>query len=488
MWTEDAARTANQQFRLAFENSAIGMAITDGRGRIVTANEALCRLTEYREEELRQLTWVAITHPEDLPRNLELGRRMMAGELPSFVLEKRYVTRSGKIVWVRNSTSVLDYRGGVPHQVIALVEDITERREAEEALQRSFADLQHQKELLQTIVDHIPVMLNLIDGTGRFVWINNEWQRVLGWSLEEAQHVDLLEACYPDAATREDVARFVKSPSPGWRDFRTRCKDGGTIDTAWEAVVLSDGTTIGIGQDITKRKQAEEEQRMMVEELRELSARLIHAQDEERRRIARQLHETTAQDLVALKMNFAQLTRTDWASDAGRALLAESIAVVERSLCEIRTLSYLLYPPLLDEAGLASALRWYVSGFTQRSGIRVELDVPDDLRRLAPETEGTLFRIVQESLINIHRHAGSATAAVRICTTLESLMLEVQDDGRGMPPVVLKRLANSHGALGVGIAGMRERVSQLDGELQIESSDRGTTIRAIVPLGRWTPS
>jgi signal transduction histidine kinase len=227
---------------------------------------------------------------------------------------------------------------------------------------------------------------------------------------------------------------------------------------------------------------------MMVEELRELSARLIHAQDEERRRIARQLHETTAQDLVALKMNCAQLTRTDWASDAGRALLAESIAVVERSLCEIRTLSYLLYPPLLDEAGLASALRWYVSGFTQRSGIRVELDVPDDLQRLAAETEGTLFRIVQESLINIHRHAGSATAAVRICTTSESLMLEVQDDGRGMPPVVLKRLANSHGALGVGIAGMRERVSQLDGELQIESSDRGTTIRAIVPLARSTPS
>jgi signal transduction histidine kinase len=217
--------------------------------------------------------------------------------------------------------------------------------------------------------------------------------------------------------------------------------------------------------------------------MRTLTGRLIRAQDDERRRIALMLHETTAQDLAALKMHLARLSRTGLGlSDADRAALTESIDLAERSMTSIRTLSYLLHPPFLDEAGLLSALRWYASGFAKRSGIQVDLDLPTALERLPQVVETTLFRIVQEALINIHHHAESSTALIRLRVDALRLTLEIADRGRGMPSEVIAELPTGGGALGVGVAGMRERLQQLDGTLEIESSARGTTVRAQIPL------
>ena len=148
----------------------------------------------------------------------------------------------------------------------------------------------------------------------------------------------------------------------------------------------------------------------------------------------------------------------------------------------VRTLSYLLHPPFLDENGLLSALRWYAKGFADRSGIAVDLDLPATFARLPQDVETALFRVVQEALINTHRHAQSATASIRLTAAADLLTLEIDDRGRGMPPEVLSSVTTGGGAPGVGIAGMRERLEQLGGRLNIESSDRGTTIRATVPL------
>jgi signal transduction histidine kinase len=145
-------------------------------------------------------------------------------------------------------------------------------------------------------------------------------------------------------------------------------------------------------------------------------------------------------------------------------------------------LSYLLYPPFLDEAGLLSALRWYVAGFAERSGIQVDLDLPSTFERLPQDVETTLFRVVQEALINIHHHAGSPTALIRLRVDDHRLLLEIVDRGRGMPPTVVAQLPAGGGALGVGVAGMRERLQQLGGTFEIESTGRGTTVRARVPL------
>jgi signal transduction histidine kinase len=240
---------------------------------------------------------------------------------------------------------------------------------------------------------------------------------------------------------------------------------------------------------IRERAEIEYTLRQQRNELRALANRLMHAQDDERRRIAAMLHETTAQDLAALKMLLGRFDRAgDRLNDGERQALTESISLAEQSMTQIRTVSYLLHPPFLDEAGLVSALRWYAAGFAERSGIKVDLDLPEALERLPLDTETALFRVVQESLTNIHRHAGSQTARIRLRHDGEMLVLEIADRGHGIPRASLRHIT-SGGGMGVGIAGMIERIKQLGGRLEVTSSDTGstgTTLRAWLPLARVT--
>jgi len=221
-----------------------------------------------------------------------------------------------------------------------------------------------------------------------------------------------------------------------------------------------------------------------LQQVRVLWRRTFRAQDEERQRIARMMHETLAQDLAVLKMQLSRLQRTMPArTGQDRELLAESIELAEQSIMALRTQSYLLYPPFLDEAGLLEPVRWYTTGFAKRSGIAVTLDVPDNLERMPHDVELTLFRVVQEALINIHRHANSPTAAIRLRRHDHEVVLEVEDRGRGMPSHVVESLRSPSSALvGVGLPGLRERLQQLAGSLEIETTGDGVTLRATVPL------
>src|SRR5579872_1762599 len=207
---------------------------------------------------------------------------------------------------------------------------------------------------------------------------------------------------------------------------------------------------------IRERAELEYTLRQQRNELRTLANRLMHAQDVERRRIASMLHETIAQDLAALKMLLARSIRAgDGLTDAERAALTDSMALAEQSMSQIRTVSYLLHPPFLDEAGLLSALRWYAAGFSERSGIKVDLDLAEGFGRLPLDTETVLFRIVQESLTNIHRHAESEMARIRLRRDAETMLLEIEDQGHGIPEALLKHIIKGGGG-GVGIAGMSE--------------------------------
>jgi len=221
--------------------------------------------------------------------------------------------------------------------------------------------------------------------------------------------------------------------------------------------------------------------------LRELSGRLLITQDEERRRIARELHDSAGQVLAALSMDLSRL-EDDVQRNPGR--LTKGIKDAQDRLQflsqEIRTTSYLLHPPLLDEVGLSSALQWYIEGLAERSGLDIRLSVAEDLERLSPELELTIFRLVQECLTNIHRHAGSKTAQIRLAREPDRIYLEVQDQGQGMSQERIAR-ARSKG-VGVGITGMRERVRQLRGELVIESDAGGTKITATFPHARHAAS
>jgi signal transduction histidine kinase len=218
------------------------------------------------------------------------------------------------------------------------------------------------------------------------------------------------------------------------------------------------------------------------ESLRELSSRLQQMRDEERRQIARELHDSVGQLLAALSMNLVAVQRqADKLDSAGARAVSENGAMVEQISREIRTISHLLHPPLLDVAGLASALRWYVDGFSERSNIKVNLDIPEEFGRLSEEMEIAIFRMVQECLTNIHRHSGGTSAAIRVYEEDHRIRVEVQDEGKGMP--VEKQLQiSSSGQSGVGFRGMRERLRQLGGTLEIQSSGRGTTVTALLPL------
>lgn len=217
--------------------------------------------------------------------------------------------------------------------------------------------------------------------------------------------------------------------------------------------------------------------------LRRMSARVLQLQDEERRRIARELHDTTAQTLAALSMNLSLLKQSagDLTPEA-RALLDESTDYVEECSSELRTLSYLLHPPLLDEFGLAGAVRKYADGFALRSGIRVDLELPKSLRHLPEEHATALFRTMQEALVNIHRHSGSATASICLSANDGEVRLEVRDKGCGIPEGAVAGTSETGTGLGVGIAGMRERLRQLGGRLEIHGEQSGTTIATVLPL------
>jgi signal transduction histidine kinase len=214
-----------------------------------------------------------------------------------------------------------------------------------------------------------------------------------------------------------------------------------------------------------------------------MSAQLLRIQDEERRRFARELHDSTSQSLAALTMNMKRLADATPASDSDlRAILSESQQLAQSSIKEIRTVSYMLHPPLLDEAGLGSAIRTYSTGFSKRSGIRIDLNIPDQLPRLTKDMELALFRICQECLNNIHHHSGSDSARVKLVVTSQKVVLSVSDKGKGLGAGLVNHNGDAIGGVGVGIPSMQERARQLGGALEIDSTPAGTSIRAILPL------
>jgi PAS domain S-box-containing protein len=362
-------------------------------------------------------------------------------------------------------------RGGSETSMLLAIDDRTEERQTIE-------DLRKQTELLQ--LAHDAIMVRDVDNIILF-W-NRGAQETYGWSASEAcgnvSH-QLLSTEFSEPFEQFQEKLLSRGSWEGELIHLT--KGGKRIHVASRQVLQHDhkGRMIGIleiNRDITSRKDAEEA-------LRNLSGRLLQLQDEERRRIARELHDSTGQSLAALVIHLSAISaRISERDSAAMEMLREAIDLSQKASDETRTLSYLLYPPTLDHAGLRSALEWYIDGFTQRSKVKVELDVSIGGERLPEIVERTLFRVVQESLTNIFRHSGSETASVRITRGSGIVRLEVSDDGKGIPDDILAALNSSGGQLGVGIRGMRERIRQLGGWLQVRSRPGGTTIISSLPV------
>jgi PAS domain S-box-containing protein len=410
--------------------------------------------------------WMEAFHPDD--RLIEEWRAALAGGKP-FEKEARLRRADGEYRWFLLRAVPLRGEQGNIVKWYGTTSDIEHLKRAEDHI--------------RLIIDTIPTMAWSIRPDGTVDFVNQRWLDYTGISLEE-EIEEPTRAVHPEDLPRvmEKWLADMAAGQPSEDEMRLRGADGKYRWFLVRTAPLRDehGKLVkwyGLSIDIEDRKQMEGE-------LRHLSGQLLRSQDEERRRIARDLHDSMAQNLIALATSLDQL-RGSIPSLTGKSrnLISEAIELADQCIREARTLSYVLHPPMLDEAGLEDAIRHYVKGFTERSGIQVDLEVSRTVERMPRDIELALFRVVQESLTNIHRHSGSPEAKIRIDRDPDHLTLVVSDRGHGVSGDGLKRDGGPRFELGVGIPSMQERVKLIGGRLDIDSTSSGTTVRVTIPFG-----
>jgi len=463
---EEALRESEERYRELFENAKDAIYVQDLMGIYTSVNRAAEKLSGYDRNEVIGKHFEQFVAPEYLPLvRTNFAKKLVDKEQTAYEIE--VIAKDGRRVPVElNSTVIFEHDAPVGIQGIA--RDITKRKRAED-------ELREQKEILQKIFDHIPVMIRVTGPDGNVHLVNREYERTTGWSLAEIQRdsLGILAELYPDKNDRQLVIERTATARGDWADFRTRVRDGRVIDTSWTNIHLSAGMNLGIGQDISDRKRAEET-------LRSYSRKLIEAQEAERQHIARELHDQIGQVLTAIRINL-QTIGNSCETDESQVLIDQGITIIDSALEQVRNLSFELRPSLLDGLGLVAALRWYSDQYSRRTGIRTKTstNLPEDQTRLKQELETACFRIVQEALTNVVRHAKAKNVSINLRKLDHKIVVSIRDDGTGFD----ERSANGGAsAIHLGLRGMRERALALGGMLEIESAPaRGTEIRASFP-------
>jgi PAS domain S-box-containing protein len=440
----------------------------DPDARLVYANAAASRALGYSPAEFSSLrVWdISPTTPESWPaRWTEMKQRLSQ----TFVAELR--TRSGGIVPVRLSAKYATFGG--KEYLLCSGHELCERKTIPEASDSE--DAGQSEERFSALFESTVGAVFLLED-GRVVDSNRNAREAFGGSREQIrEEFETMLRESPALLERMDRALRGEEATFDWHSRRPDGSRFNIVCTLTRIEIEGIVRLLAVAVDVTARRKSERT-------LAQLSGRLLQLQDEERRRIARDLHDTTGQNLGALSINLSMILSTAAQLDPrARDALQESIALADSCVREIRTMSYLLHPPLLDELGLVSALRAYADGYSERTGLRLDLDLPAHMRRLPQAIEIALFRIVQEGLSNIHRHSGSKRAFLRLRHMRDSVELELVDYGRGLPPGVLDRDIASASRIGVGIAGMRERARQLGGHLTMASGENGTALHVVLP-------
>jgi PAS domain S-box-containing protein len=506
----DSLDLLDHYFESTFHRAGVGLAHVDLQGRFLRVNPLFCQILGYNSDQLCQMTFMQISEPDSAARDWPALQEMIRGSRDTYTREKRYIRQDGSRVWCNVSVSLLPAPDPVCSCFVVALYEISVRKQAQE-------DLARANELLN--------ISQAAGGTGSFEW--NIPENKLAWSENHSKLFGLDLASFdhsfaswqkqlePSDAARIDAelkAAFAEKREEWVSEHQIVRADTGEKRWLTSRAKISYSPQghplrmVGVSIDTTDRKHAEQEMLRSREDLerhvhqrtselvqktlemadqarlldtansslRQLSSRILHLQDEERRRIASHLHDTTGGWLTALAMNLSVVSgEAAKLTPRTKNVLADSLEILRDMSNDLRTVSHLLHPPLLDEMGLQSALRWFIEEFSKRSNIQVELELAPNLGRLNRECETAIFRIVQEALTNVHRHSGSPRASICITRAHGELALEVRDWGKGLPP-------RQHGApqrSGVGLQGMQERVRQLGGHFEIRTNpDGGTSV------------
>jgi PAS domain S-box-containing protein len=459
----------------------------DQQGRVATWNKGAERAKGYKPSEIVGRHFSVFYSEEDRRIGKPEKLLQIAVKEGRVADEGWRVRQDGTLFWASVTiTAIRDPKGNLVG-FGKVTRDLTERKHKEDLLRQSE---ERFRLLVESVQDYAIFML---DQNGRVSSWNEGAQRIKGYRPEDiiGQHFSRF---YPDEDVRlgkparelEVAQREGRFEGEGWRVR----EDGSRF---WANVIIApirneSGKLIGfskVTRDFTERLRAQkdlEESRLRLKEseknLRDLSLHLLRTQDEERRNIGREIHDSLGQYLAALKMKLDLLETT--AESAKEAAACSKL--LDDCMKEVRTISYLLYPPMLEEVGLKSAIPWYLNGFSSRSGIRTTFSMSDNFARVSRDAELVLFRVLQETLTNVQRHSQSKTADIELCRLDDAVSLKVVDYGKGVPSSVLEQGEQDWlGSLGVGLRGMSERLRQLGGALNVFSAEGRTEVLATIP-------
>ena len=473
----EAIRSARQARRMIDSNVAAVAVVHSGV--VIETNDAFLQLTGCSREDIlsRKVTWTDLVPPENRAQSAQAMEAMLKTGI-SLPFELEYRHQDGRRIPVLIGSAITALQPNL--EWICFILDLT-------SLKRSQKELRESEAKFRGFVAAAEEGILEIDSENRITYANGRVAELFGYpvpDLDGQSIFQLVDQKY-GAVVRAQLEHRRQGISRQY-DVKCRRKDGAAIWCVFSTSPLFDAKGCYSGAivlffNLTERKEAEEQQNKVNRELRRLSLEVLHSEDRERRKLARDLHDSTAQLLTGITMNLGRAI--DMTSNEEQTqLLSEAVALSKQCAGEIRALSYGLHPPLLDELGLITAVRLFTKGFGERAGLDIGVKVPDDFGRLDSNMELALFRIVQEGIINVHRHSESTRAVIEFERDSEEVRLTIRDFGRGIEGFLLGGSNGGSAMSGVGLLGMRERAQEFGGRMTIESTPAGVILTITLPL------